>query len=376
MQEVGADIRLLHSQSVEVDESKISGESTPVFKNPECLLPADSSIFDWKNIVLAGSYVRRGTGTGVVYETGTRTYLGHVLSLAGVKKGKKTKLQKQLKHLAWALSLVALVASLFGSLLGMLKHMMWKDVLLSALSLAFATIPEELPILIAAVLAVGCQTLSSANVYVKNLRAAENLGYVNVILTDKTGTLTANQLVLKKILTVGLGTQETASETSNPVEETCHDSLSVQKLLAAWGFMVDSDPLEDLPDLPVLGEELRMHLKGKDADTCFGMDFGAFAIDLSSVDVFDQAVLRALGKCKNSKHHAVELGLLSLHDVNIHLQGLWEQKRCYDLIAHIPFDSRWKFAAKTFGGKSISRRYFQRPWQHGGSCTRSAQITC
>lgn len=227
-------MRILQSQFLEVDESKMTGESVPVPKDPFALHPEDAPLFELTNIATAGSLVTKGKGAGLVYQTGLATTLGQILARSQKTKDKKTKLQIGLKEAAWVLSMAALFASVVGALLGFLKHQRWQDILLSGLSLAFASIPEELPILIAAVLAVGSQTLSRKNVYVKFLRAAENLGFVDTVLTDKTGTLTENKLVLHS-MHFGECLVPAKDITSRIAEG--FDVTGFEALLKAWVFM-------------------------------------------------------------------------------------------------------------------------------------------
>lgn len=213
----------------------MTGESVPVPKDPFALHPEEASLVELTNIATAGSLVTKGKGIGLVYQTGLATVLGQILTSSHKVKDRKTKLQIGLKEVAWVLSMAALAASVVGALLGFLKHMRWQDIILSGLSLAFATIPEELPILIAAVLAVGSQTLSRKNVYVKYLRAAENLGFVDTVLTDKTGTLTENKLVLHSM---HFGEcLVTAHEIVSARDAEGFDVPSFEALLKAWVFM-------------------------------------------------------------------------------------------------------------------------------------------
>jgi hypothetical protein len=136
-------------------------------------------------------------------------------------------LQSLLQSLAGRLTLFALCVSGLGALVGALREWeggrgagAWQRVLLTALSLAFATIPEELPLLVAAVLAVGAQALAEKGIYVKSLKAQEALAYVDVILTDKTGTLTENRLSLSAIaLPSGGEGEEEVAEEEEGVEE-------------------------------------------------------------------------------------------------------------------------------------------------------------
>ena len=197
---VPADGRLLTTRYLAVDEAQLTGESALVVKDASAHDAADAC--SAPNMVFAGSVVQRGGGRALVVATGASTQLGVALAAAksARTKEKRTPLQRLLQSMAARLTVVALVGSALGGLLGFTRSMPWQDVVLIVLSLAFATIPEELPILVAAVLAVGAQTLGATGVYVKRLRAMEALAYVDVVLTDKTGTLTRNVLTCSGVV--------------------------------------------------------------------------------------------------------------------------------------------------------------------------------
>ena len=232
--------------ALQVNESSITGEAVPVIKNAELILPADSPVTDRENVVLTGTLVTGGKGKGVVYATGRDTVVGANVELARKQKEKKTPLQKMLKEAAGKLTLVAVVASLGGTAVGLWKGARWQDAILTGLSLAFATIPEELPILVTAVLAVGAQFLSKKKIYVKRLQGAESLGYVDTLLTDKTGTLTENQLELQgwaadPPLLIAL--MERSTSGAIPM-----DGDEASELMEAWVFMAEVWDLGDHPE--------------------------------------------------------------------------------------------------------------------------------
>ncbi|RYE99885.1 MAG: cation-transporting P-type ATPase, partial [Methanobacteriota archaeon] len=216
--QVAADARLLRCTQLEVNEAQLTGESLPVSKHvreehahagsthdvdeEEACLPAVTPLAERSNMVHADTWVSRGAGVALVVNTGERTEVGQVMCTTRriSSKEKKTPLQVLMKRVAGRLTLVALAGSVAGGLLGLIKAASWQSILLTILSLAFATIPEELPILIAAVLAVGARALGQHRVFVKRLRAMEALSFINVVLTDKTGTLTHNSLRLRRVL--------------------------------------------------------------------------------------------------------------------------------------------------------------------------------
>jgi P-type Ca2+ transporter type 2C len=198
---VPADARLLNAYGLAVDESLLTGESLPVEKEADVVLPAAASLAEQRNRVFAGTVITRGRGMALVAETGPATQLGHIAGLARTVKPPKTPLQKAMSELSNTLVWLALGVSVLVPLLGvLLAHQPLNTMLLTGLSLAFATIPEELPVIITLVLALGAYRLSKQRAIVKRLKAVETLGAVTVIVTDKTGTLTENQMAVHEML--------------------------------------------------------------------------------------------------------------------------------------------------------------------------------
>ncbi len=192
---VVADLRLVETAALRADEASLTGESAPVAKDPDPALEAWAELGDRRNLAFAGTLVTAGKGRGVVVATGRATELGRVAGLAEGAREPRTPLQVHLKQLAGWLVWVALGFSVLVPLLGILvAGRPWPAMLLTGLTLAFATIPEELPILITIVLGLGAYRLARERAIVKRLRAAETLGSVSVIGTDKTGTLTENRM--------------------------------------------------------------------------------------------------------------------------------------------------------------------------------------
>ena len=198
-QRVPADARLLDSFGLEVDESSLSGESFPVAKDANAVLPKEARITEQKNMVFAGTVVARGRAKALIAATGVNTELGRVAGIAKAAKEPKTPLQLSMKQLSKNLVWIALFFSILVPILGFLRGLPLENMILTSLSLAFAVIPEELPIIITMVLGVGAYSLSRKNALVKRLRAAETLGSVTVIATDKTGTITENKMKIKSL---------------------------------------------------------------------------------------------------------------------------------------------------------------------------------
>jgi Ca2+-transporting ATPase len=200
-QRVPADARLLESFGLEVDESSLTGESFPVAKDATVLLPTETKITEQKNMVFAGTIITKGRAKALVTATGINTELGRVVGIAKAAKEPKTKLQLGMKQLSKTLVWIALFFSILIPILSYLRGLQPnpEQAVLYGLSLAFVVIPEEMPIIITMVLGVGAYSLSKKHALVKRLRAAETLGSVTVIATDKTGTITENKMQIEHL---------------------------------------------------------------------------------------------------------------------------------------------------------------------------------
>ena len=229
---VPADARLVEAYGLAIDESALTGESVPVEKATASSLPEGTELSERHNLVFAGTPVVRGRGAAIVVATGAQTELGRIAGMAGEVKAPRTPLQVAMGQLSRTLVWVALGFSLVVPLLAwLLAHLPLKQAVLTGLSLAFATIPEEMPIIITMVLALGAYRLSRERAIVKRLQAVETLGAVTVIATDKTGTLTQNQMKVDRVL---------PSEQARRILEIgvlCNDAAGEQTRVA-------SDPLE------------------------------------------------------------------------------------------------------------------------------------
>jgi Ca2+-transporting ATPase len=191
---ISADARLVRAYGLQLDESSLTGEAFPVPKDAEAVVPETAQTTDLTNMVLAGTLITQGEGLSVVTSTGKNTELGRVSELAKEAKEPDTPLQVAMEELSKTLVWIALFFSILIPVLGYIRGQPLQTMILTGLSLSFAVIPEELPIIITMVLAVGTYALSKQNALVKRLRASETLGSVTVIAADKTGTLTENSM--------------------------------------------------------------------------------------------------------------------------------------------------------------------------------------
>ncbi len=192
---VPADARLVEAVGLALDEAALTGESLPVEKHADVLAAPEAPLAERPNMVYASTLVSRGKGSALVTATGMDSQVGRIAGLARQVREPRTPLQLLMSELSRTLVWFALGFSVVVPLVGIvLAHQPPKQMLLTGLSLAFATIPEEMPIIITMVLALGAFRLSKKHAIVRRLNAAEALGSVTVIATDKTGTLTENRM--------------------------------------------------------------------------------------------------------------------------------------------------------------------------------------
>lgn len=213
---VPADLRLLEVARLRIDESALTGESRPVDKTVEPLEEPELFLGDRMNMAYSGTLVTNGHATGVVVSTGMETELGRIASLLHTSVESRTPLEIRLACFGRQLSVGILSLCAIVFFLGIVRHEKPVPMLLIALSLAIAAIPEALPAVIKITLSLGARKMVRKNVLVRRLSAVETLGSVTIICTDKTGTLTENRMHLENIVLAeeaGHGRREGSGET-------------------------------------------------------------------------------------------------------------------------------------------------------------------
>lgn len=191
---IPADMRLISTSNLKVEESTLTGESEAVEKDAGCIYPDEVNISDQKNMVFMSTYVTYGKARGVVVRCGMNSEVGKIARMLDETKEEMTPLQVRLAQLSKILGIISVSICVAMFLVAILQGRDLFDMLLLSISLAVAAIPEGLPAVVTIVLALGVQVMSKNNAIIRKLHAVETLGSVSVICSDKTGTLTQNKM--------------------------------------------------------------------------------------------------------------------------------------------------------------------------------------
>jgi len=199
---VPADMRLGIAASLEIEESCLTGESLPVRKVTEVLPDPKASLGDRYNMAYMGTVVTRGRGRGVVVATGQETIMGEIAQMIKEPSDQTTPLQHRLNNLGKILIIICMGACLAVMLMGLYRGENLIRMIMAGISLAVAAIPEGLPAIVTVVLALGVQRMAKRRAIVRKLPAVETLGCTTVICSDKTGTLTKNEMTVRILSTI------------------------------------------------------------------------------------------------------------------------------------------------------------------------------
>ncbi len=195
---IPADIRLLESSNMKVEEASLTGESVPVEKDAKAKIAGPVGIGDRHNMVFFSTVVTYGRGTGVVVGTGHNTEIGNIATKIQSYDEEETPLQIKLNQLGKVLGTITILICIVVFLVGLVQGRQVLAMLLTSISLAVAAIPEGLPAIVTIVLSIGMNRMAGKNAIVKKLLAVETLGATSVICSDKTGTLTQNEMTVVK----------------------------------------------------------------------------------------------------------------------------------------------------------------------------------
>ncbi len=233
---VPADCRLIQASQLSADEAILTGESLPVNKdaNP---VSANAILAERKNMLFASTAVATGTARAVVTATGMNTEIGHIAGLLEAAGAAKTPLQGKLEQVSNKLLIFCGIVVLIVAALGLFHEEKWLDVLMTAISLAVAAIPEGLPTVVTLALALAVRRMTKRNAIVRHLPAVETLGSTNVICTDKTGTLTTGKMRVREMFILSQGIVKAADSDGNVSTEV--------KALSASGVLCSNAALND-----------------------------------------------------------------------------------------------------------------------------------
>ncbi|MDP2367103.1 cation-translocating P-type ATPase [Rhodoferax sp.] len=264
---VGADARLIEQAQLQVAEAALTGESVPVSKGVAAL-PEATGLADRRNMVFSGTYITAGRARAIVTATGTHTEVGGIARMTEGAQEPKTPLELRIAQFGRYLVGGALVLFVVVVGLGLLRGLPFADVLMVAISQMVSMVPEGLPVAMTIALAVGMQRMAGRGAIIRRLSAVETLGSTTVICSDKTGTLTRNEMTVSALWLpggrsiavsgVGYAPQGVLSEAGVPINLPHGDAgLAITALLQAVALCNDAElvpPRDDLAQWSVLGD--------------------------------------------------------------------------------------------------------------------------
>lgn len=256
---VPADIRLVEVRNLKIEEAALTGESVPVQKSSD-KASEEAGIGDRRSMAFSGTLVAYGTGTGLVVGTGGRTELGRISEMLGEAADLETPLTRQLGVVGKWIAAAIIMVSVILLAVGLLRGYPLADAVLAAVTLAVAAIPEGLPAIVTIALAIGVQRMASRRAIVRKLPAVETLGSTTVICSDKTGTLTRNEMTVQALTTpdgyyrlTGVGYEPFGSLTDADGEET-EPAPDIHQLILAGVLCNDSNLEERESGWHVIGD--------------------------------------------------------------------------------------------------------------------------
>ncbi len=224
---VPADLRLIKTIELRVEEAMLTGESIPAEKTAAPIKEDNLTPGDQKNMAFMGTIVVSGRAKGIVVETGSGTILGSIAKEVRGIGAAKAPLQKKIERFAKVIGLIVLAASVLLFVIGLMVGESVKDMFMTAVAATVAAIPEGLPIVVTVAMAIGVARMARQNAIVRKLHAAETLGSTTVICSDKTGTLTKNEMTVKLVYD-GEHTYEITGSGYEPVGEILRDGIQVE----------------------------------------------------------------------------------------------------------------------------------------------------
>jgi len=228
---IAADIRLIESFSLQVDEATLTGESLPVSKHADSILSQDAFVYERQNMLFSGTHILRGNATGIVTSTGESTYLATIAKSAR-ELSPHSPLTRSLAIFSKRLIILLSAIMVFVGITGILQGRSIEDMVSIMIAELVSAVPEGLPIVVTLILALGAYRLSRHNVLVRHLPSVESLGSTSVIATDKTGTITEGFLSVKQVHAIDDDTLKLCAALCNDAKNDVGDS--VDTALERW----------------------------------------------------------------------------------------------------------------------------------------------
>lgn len=334
---IAADGRLLTSNNFAVMEASLTGESEAVDKDPEATYDEEASIGDRLNMVFSGTAVTRGKAQVVVTGTGMATEVGRISEMMTGDKDQQTPLGKEVDQLGKALIFVAFIAAGLVVAIGLFNGNPVNEILHIAVILAVAAIPEAMPAVQTITLSNGMQTMVKHQALVKTLSAVETLGSTSIIASDKTGTLTENQMLVESLIIKNDRQYEVSGSGYTPEGAITQDGEKV------------TFEIESIEDVDKLDDDKAMILK-LITDGYLSSDARLIERD-AVVDGEEEAELADEDE-DNQDPYTIKGdptdGALTVLGHKIGLSPQWERDNDYQLVAEIPFDSEKKYMAALY----------------------------
>ncbi|MDW8212043.1 MAG: cation-transporting P-type ATPase [Roseiflexaceae bacterium] len=248
---VPADMRLIRTRDLQIAEAALTGESVPVTKQAQAALDPDTTLADRVTMAYASTLVTYGQGAGIVVATGDRTEVGRISQLIATAHDLQTPLTRKIAQFSRLLLFVILGLAAVTFLIGAFRNQPLLDTLMAAIALAVSAIPEGLPAAVTVTLAIGVTRMARRRAIIRKLPAVETLGSTTVICSDKTGTLTQNQMTVQRIVaggeqyeTTGTGYQPEGEIRHNGVPVNLESHIALAECLRAGLLCNDSELIE------------------------------------------------------------------------------------------------------------------------------------
>ena len=302
---VPADLRLVQSRDLQIAEASLTGESVPVEKGTRSILPEDTSLGDRRNMAYATTLVTYGQGAGIVVATGDATEIGRISQLLSEAAELETPLTRKIGEFSRLLLYALLGVAGLAFIIGLLRGQPLADSLTTSIALAVASIPEGLPAAVTVTLAIGVSRMARRRAIIRKLPAVEALGSTTVIGSDKTGTLTQNQMTVQRILAGGERfTVEGGGYT--PTGRLLRDGavLSLENLPPALGATLEAGALAN--DSRLLLEEARWKIQGDPTE-------GALLVAARKASLDESALLQRFPRLDGIPFESAHQYMATLH---------------------------------------------------------------